>query len=154
MYSGNPDSCPALTGWHIDLNCLSNFAIHLFVQSNQDFRWLVLFDIHTPANFRIRIQEYSRWPNFAPVYLEKYNLERVRERILSMIKIPGYLITTRLDNDDALCRNFVEIVQSNFFGQDFEFLNLQHGYVWHRNRIYLRRLPSNPFISLVERLGL
>ena len=121
-------------------------------QSNQNFRWLVLFDINTAAEFRKKVQDYSAWSNFVPMYLEEFDLERVREKILELSDGADYLITTRLDNDDALSRDYVEIVQDNFTGQTFEFLNLRHGFVWHQNSIYSLQLRSNPFISLVEKI--
>ena len=121
-------------------------------QINQNFKWLVLFDTNTPDDFRTQIQEFSKWDNFIAIYMEKYDLELVRERISSMIDIPGYLITTRLDNDDALRKDFVDVVQKFFSYQECEFINFPAGYVWHNNEIYFSRQPSNPFISLIERV--
>lgn len=120
-------------------------------QSNQNFRWLVWFDTATPDAFRGRIEGYARWDNFVPLYLEIYDLEVIREQVSRMIGPAPFLITTRLDNDDALCRDFVDLVQRNFRRQECEFLNFPYGYVWHEQKIYLSKQLSNPFISLIER---
>ena len=79
-----------------------------------------------------------------------------------------YLITTRIDNDDAVSQDFVEAVQSRFGRQRFGFVNLTRGYV-HALRTHpvlallrvvgLADSPttirthqgSNPFISLIEK---
>jgi hypothetical protein len=61
-----------------------------------------------------------------------------------------HLITTRFDNDDALSENFVSTIQQEFNFQEFEFINLPDGYLWHKNKLYTKRDLSNPFISLIE----
>jgi hypothetical protein len=63
-----------------------------------------------------------------------------------------YIITTRLDNDDALGIEFIETTQRAFSGQRFEFINLTNGYVLNLNKDWLYKYehPSNPFLSLIE----
>ena len=63
-----------------------------------------------------------------------------------------YLITSWLDNDDALGREFVASVQNLFAGQSGEFINFLHGYVFDsvHHKLYRRRFRANPFISLIE----
>lgn len=122
-------------------------------QKNQDFKWIVLFDVNTPGSFREKIDAYTDWNNFIPRF------------ITSLDELPGivsdetdetakYLITTRLDNDDAIGVDFIELVQHQFSGQHFEFVNFSSGYVLHRDKLYLKTgFYSNPFISLVEKIG-
>jgi len=56
-----------------------------------------------------------------------------------------------VDNDDAVARDFVEVIQSCFTNQAFEFINLVHGAQFAQRKTYLRPYTKNPFISLIER---
>lgn len=58
------------------------------------------------------------------------------------------LITTRLDNDDAIARNFLEMVRRA--ADQPGYLNVIHGLQLAGDRLYLRSDPSNAFISRVE----
>ena len=124
-------------------------------QTNQNFRWLVFFDAQTPDIFQERIRSYSRWGNFIPCYVDSFsNLENhdiINENIAPSSK---YLITTRIDNDDAISTTFVDEVQKNFCGQRFEFINFANGYLLDINnhRLYKKKISSNMFVSLIERI--
>ncbi|HZT14873.1 MAG TPA: glycosyltransferase [Gaiellaceae bacterium] len=115
------------------------------------FHWLVFFDAATPPEFKRVVELHAR---LAPVYVEgRLTDERiagfVAERFAHQAR---YLLTTRLDNDDALGDDYMERVQSAFRGQDFEFLNVPLGYEWYRGHLYHRVARSNTFISLIERV--
>jgi hypothetical protein len=123
-------------------------------QSNQDFTWLVLFDVLTAERYREKINEYARWKNFIPEYIDDIALDNVKKIIRKHLNADTpYLITTRLDNDDSVSRNFVEIIQREFTGQDLEFINITSGYILFNRRLYLASDASNPFLSLIERTG-
>lgn len=124
-------------------------------QSVQDFKWLVFFDKDTPSRFHPTIREFSTYENFCPYFLSGFDVVTIRKHVLSHIMPQSdYVITTTLDNDDAIGRRFVEAVQAQFDGQQFEFLNFLNGLRLNlrTNRLYATSLPSNPFVSLVERL--
>jgi hypothetical protein len=59
-----------------------------------------------------------------------------------------HLITTRLDNDDAVAREFCARIRAEYRGR-VEVLNFTRGAQYHRGRIYTRLDPSNSFASLV-----
>jgi hypothetical protein len=63
-----------------------------------------------------------------------------------------YLITTRLDNDDAYRKDVIDIVQRNLDGQEFEFLNFYQGYQLSTETglLYLQDDKSSPFATLIE----
>ena len=122
----------------------------VYGQTNQNFKWLVFFDQYTPSEFVERIEVYAKWENFIPVYLRHFDTSLVRERLAAFSEDSSHLITTRLDNDDAICKDFVHTVQLNFRHQDFEFINFTYGFVWNNHNVYLSRQKSNPFISLIE----
>jgi radical SAM protein with 4Fe4S-binding SPASM domain len=136
----------------------------VFGQSTQNFKWIVLFDEQTPEHYRQRIQKYAQWENFCPVYVPALeNSQAVQQAVrLAIIRLiqqqfpepPAYLITSRVDNDDALCTRFLELVQQQFHQQAFQFVNFPQGYVWNEGKVYLHPpYPQSPFVSLIEKVG-
>lgn len=123
-----------------------------------NFVWLIFFDVRTPLPFRERIKTYANsFRNIQPVYVDgiKIGTQEVTTILRSLIKpifAPNttHLISTRFDNDDAVSEDFISTIQQQFNGQEFEFINLSNGYLWHKNRLYTKRNLSNPFISLIE----
>lgn len=62
------------------------------------------------------------------------------------------LLTTRMDNDDALAPDFCERIRGAVAGPG-EFLNPTFGLQWDGQHVYFRADPSGPFISYVEAIG-
>ena len=124
-------------------------------QSNQNFKWLIYFDSETPEEFKNKILEYSTWPNFRPIYINcQLSYELNKKNILKNLTDDAeYLITTRLDNDDAISKDFIQVVQNNFQEQKFEFINLTYGYVWSDFKLYSFKYLNNPFVSLIEKIN-
>ena len=114
--------------------------------------WLVLCDARSPGWFRQEISAVVEDIGDLVWSEEPFSSAVVAREIASRMKDQTHLITTRLDNDDCISRDFLSIVQSKFEGQDFEFLNLTHGGQWKDGRFYYRSDPSNAFCTLVERL--
>jgi hypothetical protein len=123
-------------------------------QSCQNFHWLLFLDSSLPPDFRSRISEYTRqFPRLIPIYISQFFTQAVARRAVApFLSGMGHLITTRLDNDDAIATRFVESVQSRFETQDFGFVNLPHGFVYCDRMTYAWSHPCNPFISLIERV--
>jgi hypothetical protein len=119
-------------------------------QSNQNFTWLVFFDEGTPERFRRRLDRYREFPPFQPEFIaDDRLLEVVRERAVGA---PG-LVTTRLDNDDAIHRETVARVRARPPLQAVEFVNFLEGYLLAGDRLYRVEHPSNMFISMIETKG-
>lgn len=124
-------------------------------QSNQNFKWILFCNSLTPDIFKDKLKEYSKWENFIPIYVDKFSLERIRENLLPYItKGTEYLITTTLDNDDAISKDYIQLIQDNFQEQKFELLNFTYGYAWNtRNgNIYLKGTGNNHFMTLIEEI--
>jgi hypothetical protein len=120
-------------------------------QTCGNFVWVIFCDPDIPSRYHDRIREYARWEKLRPIYFRhQFEQGMVRAAVAELARGLTHLITTRLDNDDAICRTFVESVQRRFLGQSFEFLNFTNGYVWSQGRVWSARHASNPFISLVE----
>jgi hypothetical protein len=124
-------------------------------QSEQNFKWIVYFDSQTPILFKDKIAEYANWKNFIPIYLDDELTDEVnRKTILNHFSsAASYLITTRIDNDDAICKSYIKDIHLNFDEQEFKFMSFINGHVLHVDgRLYRFRYLNNPFISLIERI--
>ena len=103
-------------------------------QSSHNFTWLVLFDSDTPDIFKQKVQEYSQWDNFTPVYMAASNVPigSITRDVITNYISEGVrrIVTTRLDNDDALHRNFVQTLQDTVSHENEharEFINFTRG---------------------------
>ncbi|HEY9875737.1 MAG TPA: glycosyltransferase [Candidatus Obscuribacterales bacterium] len=118
-------------------------------QTNQNFTWCVFFDKNTPENFKQRAKEILKLTNCLPVYVdgEKQILTFLKERLLSKTQC---LVTTNLDNDDALHKNFVKIIHSNFRDEQIYLLNFPLGYMLRKDSLLMREYFSSPFHTIIE----
>jgi len=116
-------------------------------QACTNFEWLVLFDERTEDKYKVTIAKYS---GFTPVFVK--GIQGIKDIIKGRLKEPvDYLITSRLDNDDALSRTYVEYIQQQFAEQEFEFVNLDNGCQYHSGQSHAYTHNRNPFVSLIEK---
>jgi Putative rhamnosyl transferase len=121
-------------------------------QQGADFQWLVFFDAESPAWFRQKIEAFG--PLMTPMYIEGEASDQV---IVDSIRAAGlvntpYLLTTRVDNDDALATGHLARVEHAFQHQQREFLEFPFGLQLFRGHLYNVYWPSNAFLSLVEKV--
>ncbi|MFZ5813452.1 MAG: glycosyltransferase [Thermodesulfobacteriota bacterium] len=129
-------------------------------QRCQQFTWLVLFDRQTPKRFAGLIKSYERYANFVPVLCGEYEsiIPQVVETMRRMSPDTEWLLTTRLDNDDALARNFTQTVQEaarhlldqNQLPGNRCYMNLPNGLQYHDGTLYAFKDVTNAFVSLLE----
>jgi hypothetical protein len=121
-------------------------------QSDQNFRWHIYFDRNTPETYLRRAQQNVGDRNNILIRLcDIYGSETVKEDLPIDLEPPHeWLVTTRLDNDDRLDRDFVLCLRRSVRVGTVEALNFPLGYVLHGNKFYLSRQESNAFISLSE----
>jgi len=122
-------------------------------QTERNFHWLIYFDKDTPAEFRERIERDRQIFNFTPRYVGMFDKAVIAEDVRGLAA-PGerLIVTSRLDNDDALSSDFVARVQAA--AQDAPaqtVLNFTQGIAMRGGRLYTASDRSNPFTSLVER---
>ncbi|WP_460030722.1 glycosyltransferase [Megalodesulfovibrio paquesii] len=130
-------------------------------QTNQDFVWLVLFDEQTPPQYRRLISTFSSYRNFTPLFCGEYAsiMPQLRAQIARIHPETEYILTTRLDNDDALANNFVavlhRIVDSLLTQQPAPdiplYINFPHGIQYCKGKVYYFSDVTNAFVSLLER---
>ena len=134
-----------------------NYCFHSVKnQSNQNFKWFVFFDVNTPDEYVTKIQDYKdSYDNFCPFFID--GMENYLPSIIENINLncdQEYLITSRLDNDDSLNKNYVNEVQSYFDSQDYLAIDIVDGYTLltgDKVRLGLKKHLYNPFISLIEK---
>jgi hypothetical protein len=114
--------------------------------------WLVFFDKGTPEATRDEFRQLAaRLPLLHAEYCGEFGPKLCVERVRRiMAPTADWLLTTRLDNDDALNRRFIETVQSLARPGVREFINPTHGLISANGRLYRERDYSNPFITLSE----
>ena len=126
-------------------------------QTCQDFEWIVLFDSMTPDSFKEKIEAYQKeCPQLVPVFVEPENgwqfAEIFRKEIVKRLNAKRVL-STYLDNDDALNVRFVEDIQQRASTvSDGTFINYDDGYQYYTDDKFMMRVhyPSNHFVSVVE----
>ncbi len=112
--------------------------------------WLVFFDAGTPPALRRRVESHS---GYTPIWVDgALDNRRIGEFVVDRLSSRARtLITTRLDNDDAVASDFVARIQQAARGEDRLYINFPFGYQWDSGRVYYYAHFANPFLSLVER---
>jgi hypothetical protein len=121
-------------------------------QKGADFRWLIFFDEASPDWFKEKISSFE--PLVNPLYVAGPATDEVIARRVmqtGLVTTP-YLVSTRLDNDDALAYNHLALVQKGFRHQTREFISFPFGFQSFRGHLYNVYWPSNPFLSLIEKV--
>lgn len=138
--------------------CLPSFKN----QSNQNFIWLVFFDTQTPQIYLNEIEEIQKdFPKFQPVFVNDFD-EMYKSALQTISKNfspkTEYLISTDIDNDDLLHKNFIAEIQRLFQQKHNLVIDLIRGLQLTKtsektavaNDFYM---IANPFISLVENIS-
>ena len=128
-------------------------------QTNQNFIWFVFFDINTPNTYRDRINNISNnFTCFHPIFIDRgiKLIDSLIDNIKKTIsKVDDYIITTRLDNDDLIHKDFIKVIQDLYKPIDKAIIDLRKGYQVTLGQKYseirVRVNYFNPFISLIEK---
>jgi hypothetical protein len=135
-----------------------NFCLPSVVaQTCKDFTWLIYFDVTTPGRFRREIAEMiGVQPNIRTFFIDGMPefYPEVKKLIEAETQGKPYLITSRIDNDDCIHRDFIGEVQMQFKSQDYQAIDIIKGYSLQvRPTVMLGKKEHifNPFISLVEK---
>lgn len=127
-------------------------------QVNQNFSWVVFFDIGTPSAYRQKIEQLSNnYDNLFPIYID--GIKPLRSSLKQFIKghldkDDDFIITSRMDNDDVIHRDFIDTIQRMAKKDNGLVLDLRKGIQMNiSNNFYEVRnhyTYFNAFVSLVE----
>jgi hypothetical protein len=160
-----------LTGWETDKRGVSTrdaeWLSHRFklfsqycmpsvlAQTNPNFEWLIYIDEGTPEPHRTALQ--SLVSPHARISLRGTNgyFECLAD-INQTLQQAGaaYVMTSRLDNDDALGAEYIATMQQAFQPKHGLLINILHGHGYDTIRkvgMRLRNIRQNSFMSLVEK---
>ncbi|MBT0813042.1 hypothetical protein KIH41_17270 [Litoribacter ruber] len=127
-------------------------------QSNKNFTWFFYIDNKTPEHVKKSLGDiFDPFPFIKLIAHEYENFNITRYLMADIECFLGddfdYLISSRVDTDDMLHKNFIETVQIFFGEQEYKVLNFSKGYVYDMpSGISSQTLrKANPFISLIEK---
>ena len=140
------------------LELFSNYCYPSVInQSNKNFKWLLFFDNSTSEKYRNKIDQIlNNHPLIIPFYID--GMPNFQTAILNYIvknaNDKDYLITSRIDNDDCIHKDFINEIQKQFNKQDFLAIDNINGYTMQVEPTFIlgkKEHIFNPFISLIER---
>jgi hypothetical protein len=139
-----------------------NFCLpSLMNQTCKNFIWFVLFSNDTPAVFIEKIKEFQmNFPLLKPLFLpqgdNKEIIKNIKEELPKYLEgSDEYIITTRIDNDDAFQRDMICEIQEFFRDKNDFFLSFTYGLQYDiKNKIMTRlHYHNNHFVSRIEKLS-
>lgn len=129
----------------------------VIAQTNQQFNWHLFLDTTTTAVFKIRLENLvAPHSNVHLHYIEGMPefYPSIQKLLSDQYANQPYIITSRIDNDDCISKNFINEIQLQFNQQDFLALDSIKGYslqVQPDFRLGKKEHIYNPFISLIEK---
>ncbi len=125
-------------------------------QIERDFHWVLLVSDRTPSKFIVRLVDgLSSVPSpVSMVLVTKYSEDSFLTAIANCLEYPvDRVVTTRLDNDDAMARDYMADVrlETSLLPINRNFvINFRQGCQATKDGISARNAPLNPFLSLVS----
>ena len=104
------------------------------------------------------LKGYFNTTNFIPIYLADNEpwMPRLIKEILDLLTgTESHIITTRIDNDDSLHINMVDLIQQQLNGQEDLYVNYNNGLQYDMDNQVLCRYEfrDNPFLSRIEKIN-
>lgn len=143
----------AREGWLVDrVKLFEQYCLpSVRMQTSSNFSWIIYFDPESPDWLREKIQEWNQNPLFSAIYREEVSRDELLTDIRSTTGASRQrLLTTNLDNDDGLSRDFVERLQSVEAPPRRLAIYLSHGLIKSGNALYWLRDRENAFCSVLE----
>lgn len=130
-------------------------------QTNQNFQWIVLFDAQTPDFYKEKIKGYETiCKQFCPCFVQsdegRYFVKIFRNEIKKRLQKDTHrLITTYLDNDDAIHKQYIDDIQQIEYKGQPTFVSFVYGLQYYTELNIATRIPffNNHFISLIEHIS-
>jgi len=149
------------TGRHLDPAWLRS-RVRLFgqfcapsvaAQTAQGFDWVVFVDPDTPAAVRARLEALVAGRSRSLLVPWRGSVAAAVRAVVDERRAgAAYVITSRLDSDDAIQRTYIARVQAAGASAGTRVIDLPVGYTYNPATNVLRQYeePTNPFVSLVE----
>lgn len=130
-------------------------------QTCKDFLWLLYFDVTTNDLVKQKFIELEKvhsglikviWSNGYDDFTKHY----CRDVMSFCSGEHEFVITTRLDNDDIIHKDFIKKIRENFHEQQFMAINFLKILMLNpevKNKVHIDYSFSNHFISVVEKIG-
>lgn len=129
-------------------------------QTEKDFIWLVYFDTETPKEYKQRNAAFAdHFKNFIPIYKDsfKHFVDDLNADIKKFWRDDvAFLITSRIDNDDAFHEDAIKTIQAQFKGQTKTIIDLKKGLCLQVEpccRLFAADFTLGPFVSLIEKVN-
>jgi hypothetical protein len=120
-------------------------------QTCQAFHWIAYFDPESPEWLKSRIQSHVDDKLYTPIFRSSVSLTELTE---DMLNVTGgkasRLITSNLDNDDALAVDFVARLQKAAPERGRTAIYLARGVIKSKSHLYLRVDKTNAFASVAD----
>lgn len=126
-------------------------------QTSKNFTWLIYFDSSTPAVYRDKVEAIiNRATKTKVFYIEGMPAfyPEIKKFIAAEAANAPYLITSRIDNDDCIHKDFIAEVQNHFNQQEYRAIDIIKGYSLQIKPVIMlgkKEHVFNPFISLIEK---
>lgn len=141
------------------ISLFSDFCLPSIIgQSNSNFKWIICFDTTTKPEFKEQILTLiSPHKHIVALFVDGMNnfLPTIVNYIGEDAKSCKHIITSRIDNDDCIHKDYIESIQKTFNHQDFMAIDVVKGYSLQISpKFYLGKKEHvfNPFISLIENI--
>lgn len=120
-------------------------------QSCRDYRWIIFFDPQSPEWLLDRLQPFVDSELFLPVYTEEVSWPDLVKLAQEVTGAAGsLLITTNVDNDDAVAVDFVDRIQAVAKKSPGAAIYLGTGLICSDDSLYIYEDRHNAFCSVSE----
>jgi len=127
----------------------------VFRQSVKNFQWVIYCDRATPAEQLKSIEVSVQDVPFVVIrFVENLHQLVVDFKMFMSQSGTSLVISSRLDNDDAIGHDFIKLIQEVAEGKENAAINFDGGFFYDHDYKVMTCLTSattNPFISLVEK---
>ncbi len=123
----------------------------VLAQKEKNFTWLVLFDPSVKDEHSDFIQKLENISFCIPVYSEDGLLPTIKNKISETTPADiRHIITTRLDNDDAIHQDYIKDLQSNFTPNQNYIINFSEGFSYSDEMASIFNRNMTMFASFFE----
>lgn len=128
-------------------------------QTHPPHMWVLFIDKHTNPDHHIKLWETIHKLHFIDIVLtDNENIVKAARDKVNTFRRNSCVVTTRLDNDDAIRKNFIQRLHYQVknppqYSQYHFLVNFDWGFVYNPNTgdVRISRQGSNPFISKIEK---